>query len=62
MKSVTLRTKQGKILVKIIHRKSGEYELIKDLTLQSIEIEVRDDKNRKIMFNKTRNSAKLLEY
>lgn len=50
MKAVTIRNKSGEILVKIVHRKSGEYELIKHSTLTDVDIEVRDQKNRKIMF------------
>lgn len=54
MKSVTLRTEQGEVLLKILHKKSGEYNLIKHSTLQDIEVEVRDEQNHKVMFNRER--------
>jgi len=53
MKSVAIKTASGKILVKVIHKKSGEYELVKDVTLKDVDVEVRDDKNRKVLFGST---------
>jgi len=51
MKSVTIRNKQGKILVKIIHRKSGVYDLIKTPEIdRDCDIEVRADDNSKVIF------------
>ena len=51
MKSVTIRDKQGKILVKIIHRKNGQYDLIKTPEIdRDCDIEVRADDNSKVIF------------
>ena len=50
MKSITIRSKSGRVLLKILHRKSGQYDLIKDSTLEDIEVEVRDDQGCKVMF------------
>lgn len=50
MKSITIRNKSGEVLIKILHKKSGEYELIKRSTLADTDVEVRDDQNHKVMF------------
>lgn len=50
IKSVKIKDKYG-VLVKIIYRKSGIYEMLKRPTLPSdIKVEVRDDKNCKVLF------------
>ena len=51
MKSITIRDRKGMILVKVLHRKSSEYELIKAAGLREVTVEVRDNKGHKIMFN-----------
>ena len=33
----------GKVILKILHKSSGEYELIKDQVVQGVTVEVRDD-------------------
>lgn len=49
MKSVTI--KRGKTLIlKVLHRKDGKYELLKSAELSDISIDVRDDKGCKVMF------------
>ena len=50
MKSITIRSKSGRVLLKILHRKSGQYDLIKDSALADIEVEVRDDEGHKVKF------------
>lgn len=50
MKSVTIRNNDSEILVKIIHRKNGAYDLIRRLGLAALDIEVRDDKGYKVIF------------
>ena len=51
MKSVTIRNKQGEILVKVIHRKSGGYDLISTPEIaRDCEIEVRADDGSKVIF------------
>jgi len=53
MKSVTIRDK-GKILIKVIHRKNGEIELLRQENLLHLDIEVRDDTNKKVYFREER--------
>ena len=50
MKSVTIRDQTGRILIKVIHRKSGAYEVLKAPDLQTINLEVRDNDNHKVLF------------
>jgi hypothetical protein len=52
MKSVTIKNKRtNEVLVKIIRRKNGVYDLIKHNSISdNLTFEVRDDKNRKILF------------
>ena len=49
MKSITIKDKFGKVLLKVIHRKNGIIDGIKDASIANVSIEVRDDKNCKIM-------------
>lgn len=53
MKSVTIKDK-GKILIKVIHRKNGEIELLRQENLLHLDIEVRDDTNKKVYFREER--------
>ena len=48
MKSVTIRDKKGKLLIKVLHRKDGCYDILKLNSLEEIDIEIRDDKNCKV--------------
>jgi len=52
IKSVTIKDKTGKLIFKVICRKNGNYEIIKDplLVEEHIEIDVRNEKNQKIIF------------
>ena len=51
MKSVTIRDKRGEILVKVIHRKNGKYDLIKTPEIdRDCDIEVGADDNSKVIF------------
>ena len=52
IKSVTIRDRRGEILIKILKRKSGEYELIKVAGLKDVEVEIRDTRGRKVLFQK----------
>ena len=53
MKSVTIKNKKtNKLLLKIIHRKDGTIDMIKDAAMDDqITIDVRDDSNCKVIFN-----------
>lgn len=49
MKSVTIRDIEGRVLVHIVHRTSGIFEVKVEKELsKTIDIEVRDDENRKV--------------
>lgn len=50
MKSVIIKDGNGNILIKIIHRKNGEYELIQ-IGNVALDIDVRDEKGCKVIFN-----------
>lgn len=52
MKSVTVKDRYGKIIIKVIHRKNGRYEIITAKTVHDsgATIEVRDDEGHKVMF------------
>ena len=49
MKSVIIRDKKGEILIKIIHRKNGIFDITRRSDLVNADIEVRDDNNRKVV-------------
>ena len=51
MKSVTIKDPAEKLLIKIIHRKSGVYEIIQAESLANLIVDVRDDQNCKVDFN-----------
>lgn len=53
MKSVTIKDNEGRLLVKIIHRKNGEYELIQICNV-ALDIDVRDEKGCKVIFNNSK--------
>ena len=48
MKSVTIKDKYGMEILKVIHRKSGEYELIMHTLYKDLIVDVRDDNNKKV--------------
>lgn len=49
MKSVTIKDLDGRLLIKVIEKKDGSYELIQAKEYDEfITIEVRDDKNCKV--------------
>jgi len=50
MKSVTIKDKYGMEILKVIHRKSGEYELITHSLYKHLIVDVRDDNNKKVQF------------
>jgi len=52
IKSVTIKDKKGVLLFKIIHHKSGFYDMIKHPSLQDFVVEVRDEKGHKVIFSK----------
>jgi hypothetical protein len=49
IKSVTIRDANGKILVKVLHRKDMGVEVTR-LAFLDWDIEVRDEKNHKVLF------------
>ena len=49
MKSVTIKDLTGKILIKIIHRKSGRYDVEKYGVVTKIVVEIRDENGRKTL-------------
>ena len=51
IKSITIKDASDKVLLKIIARKNGTYDMIRAVTLKDLEIEVRNEKNEKIMFS-----------
>ena len=51
IKSITIKDVRDKLLIKIIARKNGTYDMIRDATLKDLEIEVRNEKNEKIIFS-----------
>ena len=54
MKSVTIKDSRGNILIKVIHRKNGEYELMKICGGDKLNIDVRDTQGCKVIFNNER--------
>jgi len=52
IKSITIKDAIGKVLFKIIARKNGEYDMIRAVSLKDLMVEVRNEKNEKIMFHK----------
>lgn len=48
MKSVTIKDKKGKMLIKILEHKDGTYTIL-HLKEYDIDIEIRDDKGCKVM-------------
>ena len=54
MKSVTIRDKEGKIVVKVIHRKSGVYDTVRSKSFMAAgaTIDIRDDKGRKVTLSR----------
>ena len=51
MKSVTIYGRRGEVLLKVIHRKNGEYGMSGDsILLKELCIDVRDDTNHQVTF------------
>lgn len=50
IKSVIIKD-NGRLLLKIKALKNGEYEIIKDSNLQYLTIDVRNEKNEKVLFS-----------
>lgn len=50
MKSVTIYDKAGAQLIRVIHRKNGQYELITHISTGDLKVDVRDINNKKIYF------------
>lgn len=51
MKSVTIRDAHGNLLIKIIERKNGTYDLFKSNGCEYVQVEARDNSNHKIMWD-----------
>jgi len=49
MKAVII-TKDNEILIRILHRKNGVYEIIKRADVEHLNIEIRDEQWRKTFF------------
>lgn len=49
IKSVTIKDDRGALLIKVLHRKSGEYEVLRHASCANVSVEIRDDKNRKVL-------------
>jgi len=49
MKAVII-TKDNEILIRILHRKNGVYEIIKRADVEHLNVEIRDEKWRKTFF------------
>jgi hypothetical protein len=54
IKSVTIKDKKGVLLFKIIHRKSGVYDIIKHPSLQDFVIDIRNEKGHKVIFQEVK--------
>ena len=56
MKSVTIRDiRDNRLLIHLIHRKSGVYDLKMDARInQSVVVEIRDEKGHKVIMGKDR--------
>jgi hypothetical protein len=52
MKSVTIKDRYGNLLLKVIHRKAGKYDLFRDEALADIDVDVRDDRGCKVTFDR----------
>uniref|UniRef100_A0A6M3J2W9 Uncharacterized protein n=1 Tax=viral metagenome TaxID=1070528 RepID=A0A6M3J2W9_9ZZZZ len=51
MKSVTIRDNRGEVVIKVIHRKNGKYEIIVTPDInRDCDIEVRADDGSKVLF------------
>ena len=50
IKSITIKDKKGYLLLKVISRKNGKYEIIVDANLHDLEIDVRNERMEKVMF------------
>ena len=48
IKSVTIKDIGGKIVLKVICHKNGEYEIVKDKAHEWMKIEVRNENNQKL--------------
>lgn len=48
MKSVTIRDDKGMILIKVLERKNGTYDILQETRCLHLKIEIRDDKNQKV--------------
>ena len=49
MKAVII-TKDNEILIRVLHRKNGVYEIIKRADVEHLNVEIRDEKWRKTFF------------
>jgi len=52
IKKITITDKYGKLLLKISYRDDDYYDMVKNISLQvqEIQIDVRDEKNHKLIF------------
>jgi len=48
MKSVTIKDPNGVLILKVIHRKNGEIEVIYNGVLEKYCFDIRDDDNKKV--------------
>ena len=45
-----MKSENGKVILKVLRKSSGEYELIKDSTIAGIVVAVRDDDGHLVRF------------
>ncbi len=50
MKSVTIKDHKGKVLIKVVHRKDGTYNLIKKEELSYIKVEAKAVDGSRVYF------------
>lgn len=54
MKSVTIKDRNGILLIKILQKKNGEYEYLRSNDLIGVVVDVRNDNNEKVWFKESR--------
>ena len=50
IKSVTIKDDNGVVIFKIICHKNGTYDMIKDAMVRDVYVDVRNEKNQRVLF------------